>query len=66
MKHGPLAAALLCSALALSWQFLAVHFNYGGNWTVLFCHGSQHPLPPGLAGEHIYVFPNSGGYDGQS
>jgi len=66
MKRGPLAAALLCSALGVSWQLLTVHFNYGGNLTALFCHGSQFPLPPGLAAEHIYVFPNSGGYDGQS
>jgi hypothetical protein len=66
MKRGPLAAALLCGALGLSWQLLTVHFNYGGNLTALFCHGSQFPLPPGLAAEHIYVFPNSGGYDGQS
>ena len=66
MKRGPLAAALLCSVLGLSWQLLTVHFNYGGNLTALFCHGSQYPLPPGLAAEHIYVFPNSGGYDGQS
>jgi hypothetical protein len=66
MKRGPLAAALLCGVLGMSWQFLTVHFNYAGNWTALFCHGSQHPLPPSLASEHIYVFPNSGGYDGQS
>ena len=66
MKRGPVAAALLCGALGLSWQLLTVHFNYGGNLTALFCHGSQFPVPPGLAAEHIYVFPNSGGYDGQS
>jgi hypothetical protein len=66
MKRSPGAAALLCGALGLSWQLLTVHFNYGGNLTALFCHGSQFPLPPGLAAEHIYVFPNSGGYDGQS
>jgi hypothetical protein len=66
MKRSPLAAALLCCALGLGWQLLTVHFNYGGNLTALFCHGSQFPLPPGLAAEHIYVFPNSGGYDGQS
>ncbi len=66
MKRGPLAAALLCSMLGLGWQFLTVHFNYGGNWTALFCHGSLYPLPAGLAAEHIYVFRNSGGYDGQS
>jgi hypothetical protein len=66
MKRAPLAAALLCTALGLSWQLLTVHFNYGGNLTALFCHGSQYPLPQGLAFEHIYVFPDSGGYDGQS
>jgi hypothetical protein len=66
VKRGPLAAALLCGALGLSWQLLTVHFNYGGNLTALFCHGSQIPIPPGLAAEHVYVFPNSGGYDGQS
>jgi hypothetical protein len=66
VKRSPLAAALLCSALGLSWQLLTVHFNYGGNLTALFCHGSQFPLPPGLATEHVYTFPNSGGYDGQS
>jgi len=66
MKRGPLAAALLCGAAGLSWQWLTVHFNYGGNLTALFCHGSQFPLPSGLAAENIYVFPHSGGYDGQS
>ena len=66
MKRGPLAAAWLCGALGLNWQLLTVHFNYGDNLTALFCHGSQFPLPPGLAAEHIYVFPHSGGYDGQS
>jgi hypothetical protein len=66
MKRAPLAAALLCCALGASFQWLTVHFNYGGNPTALFMHGSQFPLPAGLAFEHIYVFPNSGGYDGQS
>ena len=66
MKPGPVAAALACVALGLSWQLLTVRFNYGGNLTALFCHGSQFPLPTGLAAEHVYVFPHSGGYDGQS
>ena len=61
-----MAAALLCCALGWSWQWLTVHYNYGGNWTALFCHGSQVPLPAMLAGEHIYLFAGSGGYDGQS
>jgi hypothetical protein len=50
----------------LSWQLLTVHYNYGGNLTALFCAGSSVPTPPSLDGEHIYLFPNSGGYDGQS
>ena len=61
-----LLAALLCTAAGLAWQWLTVHYNYGGNLTALFCHGSKYPTPASLAGEHIYVFPNSGGYDGQS
>jgi hypothetical protein len=58
--------ALICTLLGLSWQLLTVHYNYGGNLTALFCTGSSVPTPPSLAGEHIYVFPASGGYDGQS
>ncbi len=58
--------ALICTLLGLSWQLLTVHYNYGGNLTALFCTGSKFPTPPELAGEHIYVFPASGGYDGQS
>jgi hypothetical protein len=58
--------ALISTLLGLSWQLLTVHYNYSGNLTALFCSGSKVPTPPSLAGEHIYVFPNSGGYDGQS
>jgi hypothetical protein len=58
--------ALIGTLLGLSWQLLTVHYNYGGNLTALFCTGSRFPTPPSLAGEHIYVFPASGGYDGQS
>ena len=58
--------ALIGTLLGLSWQLLTVHYNYGGNLTALFCTGSTVPTPRTLAGEHIYVFPASGGYDGQS
>jgi hypothetical protein len=58
--------ALVCTLLGLSWQLLTVHYNYGGNLTALFCTGSIFPTPRSLNGEHIYVFPRSGGYDGQS
>jgi hypothetical protein len=58
--------ALICTLLGLIWQLLTVRYNYGGNLTALFCTGSNVPTPPSLAGEHIYVFRNSRGYDGQS
>jgi hypothetical protein len=61
-----LVPALIGTLLGLSWQLLTVHYNYGGNLTALFCTGSTVPTPPSLDGEHIYVFPASGGYDGQS
>jgi len=66
VRRQALWAALACAAAGFAWQWLTVHFNYAGNWTALFCHGSQYPLPAELAFEHIYVFPHSGGYDGQS
>jgi hypothetical protein len=61
----PLIAGLVATALALSWQAFTVHYNYGGNWTALFCTGGKLAVPPQLAGEGIYTFPNSNGYDGQ-
>jgi len=66
MRNRRLAAAVLCTAVGFAFQWAIVRANYGGNWTALFCHGSRIPLPAGLAFEHIYVFPDSGGYDGQS
>ena len=65
MKKLPLIVGLAAVALALSWQALTVHYNYGGNWTALFCTGGNVPVPPQLAGERIFIFPNSTGYDGQ-
>jgi hypothetical protein len=59
------AWASLAAALALAGQFITVQFNYGGNWTGLFCTGSRFPVPAALAHESIYVFPDSRGYDGQ-
>ena len=58
-------AALVCALFGLAWQWLAVNIRYGGNWTALFCTGSKFQVPPALATERIYVFPNSAGYDGQ-
>src|ERR1700682_5018237 len=61
-----LAAAVLAVALAWLWMSLTVHYNYQGNWTALFCIGERFPTPPILrSSEHLYVFKNSAGYDGQ-
>jgi hypothetical protein len=56
--------ALAGALLAGCWQAATVHFNYGGNWTALFCTGSFFPTPPGLAAG-TYTFKGSNGYDGQ-
>jgi hypothetical protein len=57
--------AALCAAAGFLWQAATVTSNYGGNWTALFCTGSTIPVPATLASEHVYVFPDSPGYDGQ-
>jgi hypothetical protein len=46
-------------------MFLTVHYNYGGNWTALFCIRASMPVPAFLKSENLYIFPNSEGYDGQ-
>lgn len=65
MRARCLGVGLLCAALALSWQALAVRHIYGGNWTGLFCIGERQKLPVELLGEKLYTFPDSYGYDGQ-
>lgn len=42
-----------------------MRYNYGGNWTGLFCTGAEFQEPDALAFEHIYRLPHSYGYDGQ-
>jgi len=58
---------LAASATAVLWlcQFLTVHYNYGGNWTGLFCIAPHMPVPEFLRSEHYYLFPATDGYDGQ-
>jgi hypothetical protein len=59
-------AALLALAgtLALfSWQLLTVRYNYGGNWTALFCISRKMPVPEFLKSEQLYHFSHTG-YDG--
>ena len=62
---GPLAIGLACAALALTWQALTVRYNYGGNWTGLFCTGANQRIPGDLLSEKIYALPASDGFDGQ-
>jgi hypothetical protein len=54
-------------AVAILWicQFLTVHFNYGGNWTGLFCIAPTMPVPDFLRSERLYTFTGTNGYDGQ-
>ena len=52
-------------ALVALWQWATVTANYGGNWTALFCTGAVQRQPPLAASEHVYLFANSTGYDGQ-
>ncbi len=54
------------AALLFAWQLLTVHYNYGGNWTALFMIGPRTPVPASISGEHLYIFQNTSGYDGQS
>jgi hypothetical protein len=56
--------ALLGVLVVGCWQAATVHFNYGGNWTALFCAGGRLPVPPELA-PGTYTFNGSNGYDGQ-
>jgi hypothetical protein len=61
-----LVLALACTAALWVWQALTVRYSYGGNWTGLFCTGALFKQAPrALQFEHIYLFPNSPGYDGQ-
>ena len=58
-------SALICLGIGFTWEALTVHYNHDGNWTALFLTGSRFPVPPTLASENLYVFPDSAGYDGQ-
>jgi hypothetical protein len=52
--------------VVFAWQSLTVRDSFGGNWTGLFCTGALLPPPTGLSSEHIYLNPDSVGYDGQA
>ena len=57
--------ALAVTALTFCWQFATVHLVYNDNWTSLYYAGDQVPVPKELADEHVYLFPNVVGYDGE-
>lgn len=61
----PLLLATLAILVVSTWQWITVHANYAGNWTALFCTGELLGAPASLASEHIWLFPNTNGYDGQ-
>jgi hypothetical protein len=56
--------AAAATLLAMAWSALTVRYNYGGNWTGLFCIGAQFSRPPELD-RNVWLFPQSYGYDGQ-
>ncbi len=56
--------ATVCMLAAFTWQAFVVHYDYAGNWTGLFCISARFPQPPALS-EHLWLFPDSNGYDGQ-
>jgi hypothetical protein len=64
-KRRSLACATLAVTIVFTWQLLGVRYNYGGNWTGLFCIGERSVTPPSLSDLSLYRFPQSPGYDGQ-
>lgn len=65
MRKQPAILGLLVVALLWSWQFLTVHYNYGSNWTALFCIRPGMPVPDFLKSENLFIFQGTEGYDGQ-
>jgi len=58
---------LAALAVAVLWlcQYATVRYNYGGNWTGLFCIAPHMPVPDFLRAERLYIFQGTEGYDGQ-
>jgi hypothetical protein len=61
----PTILAAIATAFLFLCQFATVRYNYGGNWTGLFCIGPQMPVPEVLRSEQLFLFTGSVGYDGQ-
>lgn len=66
MNESRRAAAFGVTAVAalFLWQLLTVHYNYGGNWTALFCIDTRTQAPAALEAEHLYTCAVPIGYDG--
>jgi hypothetical protein len=56
--------ASFCVLLGFVWQLLQVYAAYGGNWSALFHHGYNAPVPRDEIFAGTYVFP-TWGYDGE-
>jgi hypothetical protein len=61
----PAILAAIATAFLFLCQFATVRYNYGGNWTGLFCIGATMPVPEALRSERLFIFAGSVGYDGQ-
>ncbi len=57
--------ALFAVLAAWTWMSLTVHYNYGGNWSALFCIRPGMPVPEFLKSENLYTARSIEGYDGQ-
>ena len=55
--------AILSALLILAWTAARIHYAFGGNWTAVFCSGTNFPLPPDLDAGTVRV--QGTGYDGQ-
>ena len=55
--------AILSALLVITWTAARIHYAFGGNWTAVFCSGTNFPGPPDLRAG-TYRFP-AAGYDGQ-
>jgi hypothetical protein len=56
--------ATLCVLVGVLWQLAQVYGAYGGNWSALFHHGYNVPVPHDEIFAGTYIFP-TWGYDGE-
>lgn len=64
-RENCLLVAVIAALGVLCWQAAYVGFKFGGNWSALFLSGDRFPIPPSLAEDGVYRFPENFGYDGQ-